>query len=520
MGAGDDLLGLFNLAQITGQVLGGLGIDTLRLEGTNTQGFTSVGIERLEVINGADWTLQGGHQFTSVNILNSTLRASTGANLGVPTAVINIDATSRLIFSSTAGQTFARGLAGAGLFEYDGGSDLVFAIANAGFTGQVRITDGTLIINNGGAFGTATIVNNDVLRIGNVAFPNNISGTGVVEKTSSGQGVLSGVNTYSGGTSVIGGSLQAVGVAALGSGPVSVAANTTLDYNIASGQEINGVTISGAGGLIKSGSGAIVFSNTNTYTGGTTISGGTIVLNTGSALGTGAITNNALLRIGGITLANNISGTGGVEKTANNIADLTGTNTYTGGTSVLGGTLRAGLTSIGTGQVSLGAGTAFELTAAANGTLPTVAANANSNFRIAGAGRVTVNNGVFGNLDVAGNMHVGGPVTVAGTQGLRVLNGARMTGTSTITGNVNNAGILAPGASVGTLNITGNYVHTSSAILEIEFGPGQALDLLAITGTATLQGGTLRTHLAGWRRWRRPSVSDRWRRCHGNIRHD
>ncbi|MBW1774285.1 MAG: autotransporter domain-containing protein [Deltaproteobacteria bacterium] len=80
------------------------------------------------------------------------------------------------------------------------------------------------------------------------------------------------------------------------------------------------------------------------------------------------------------------------------------------------------------------------------------------------------------------NGAISGPTTVeaAGTLG----------GSGTLTGNVLNKGMVAAGNSIGTLTITGDYTHTAGAVLESELGGG-ASDLLAVTGTADIQGGTL-----------------------------
>lgn len=80
------------------------------------------------------------------------------------------------------------------------------------------------------------------------------------------------------------------------------------------------------------------------------------------------------------------------------------------------------------------------------------------------------------------NGAISGPTTVEapGTLG----------GYGTLTGNVLNQGMVAPGNSIGTLTIAGDYTHAAGAVLETEVGDG-ASDLLAVTGTADIQGGTL-----------------------------
>ncbi|MCK5575237.1 MAG: autotransporter domain-containing protein, partial [Sphingomonadales bacterium] len=81
---------------------------------------------------------------------------------------------------------------------------------------------------------------------------------------------------------------------------------------------------------------------------------------------------------------------------------------------------------------------------------------------------------------VAVNANLTAPVTL-GTGG--VLNG-----TGTVVGNVtNNGGNMAPGNSIGTLNITGNYIQSAAGTLTIETN-GIASDALNISGTATLDG--------------------------------
>lgn len=61
------------------------------------------------------------------------------------------------------------------------------------------------------------------------------------------------------------------------------------------------------------------------------------------------------------------------------------------------------------------------------------------------------------------------------------------TGTITTSGALTNNGTYAPGNSIGTQNITGNYVQGAGGTLEIEFD-GSGIDLLNISGTATLGG--------------------------------
>ncbi|MEQ6382394.1 autotransporter-associated beta strand repeat-containing protein, partial [Salmonella enterica subsp. enterica serovar Typhimurium] len=99
-------------------------------------------------------------------------------------------------------------------------------------------------------------------------------------------------------------------VEALGSGDVTD--NAVLELNTG-GDFTN--AISGSGQVVKSGDKTLTLSGANSYTGGTTISGGTLVASNVEALGTGNVTDNATLELStGGDFANNIGGTGSVVK--------------------------------------------------------------------------------------------------------------------------------------------------------------------------------------------------------------
>ncbi|EEA9083867.1 hypothetical protein ABQ62_004731, partial [Salmonella enterica subsp. enterica] len=69
--------------------------------------------------------------------------------------------------------------------------------------------------------------------------------------------------------------------------------------------------ISGSGQVVKSGDETLTLSGSNTYTGGTTINDGTLVATSVEALGSGDVTNDAVLALNtGGDFANNIGGTG------------------------------------------------------------------------------------------------------------------------------------------------------------------------------------------------------------------
>ncbi|ETA86072.1 autotransporter-associated beta strand repeat-containing protein, partial [Salmonella enterica] len=155
------------------------------------------------------------------------------------------------------------------------------------------ISGGTLVATNVEALGTGDVTDNAVLELNTGGtFDNAISGIGQVVKSGDETLMLSGTNTYSGGTLISGGTLVASNVEALGTGDVTNDAvlelNTSGDFDNA---------ISGSGQVEKSGDGTLTLSGSNTYTGGTLISGGTLVASNVEALGTGDVTNDAVLEL-------------------------------------------------------------------------------------------------------------------------------------------------------------------------------------------------------------------------------
>ena len=211
------------------------------------------------------------------------------------------------------------------------------------------------------------------------------------------------------------------------------------------------------------------------------------------------------------TIASAIGGSGGAFKTDLGTLILTGTNTYTGGTSVNGGVLQVtGDTNLGAaaGGVTLNGGTlrlAGALTSgraftvgASGGTLDTQANAAILTGAIGGSGALAKTG--TGALTLTGNSApyggtftlAGGSLRLDGSLGgtLRLNAGTRLTGTGTLA-NLTAAGTVAPGNGVGTLTATGNVTFASGSTFEVEVNPNGSSDRLVVSGTATLQGGNV-----------------------------
>ncbi|EBE9191093.1 AIDA autotransporter-like protein ShdA, partial [Salmonella enterica] len=247
------------------------------------------------------------------------------------------------------GGDFANNIGGTGSVVKSGDKTLTLSGTNS-YTGGTTISGGTLVANNVEALGTGDVTNNATLELNTGGdFTNAISGSGQVVKSGDKTLTLSGANSYTGGTTISGGTLVANDVNALGTGDVTD--NATLALN-AVGDFNN--AIGGSGKVEKSGDDTLTLSGSNTYTGGTLINGGTLVASNVEALGTGDVTDDATLELNtGGDFDNAISGSGQVVKSGDETLTLSGSNTYTGGTLISSGTLVANdVNALGTGDVT------------------------------------------------------------------------------------------------------------------------------------------------------------------------
>ncbi len=239
-----------------------------------------------------------------------------------------------------------------------GAGDLVLTANNA-YTGGTTVSAGTLELASAIGYGTLGLSN---------AGGWTITGTMKVD---------SGVCQYfpNAGVTLYGGTLTGVGVGAYGygqyvvdnpgvtihqvgagtstinaAGGVTIAGAGALTFNVDNGGEIlvSSVINGGGGGVTETGAGLLLLTGANTYTGPTTISGGTLQLGDGSAGDDGSLATSSISNSGAIvynlngnqTAAYAISGSGSLTKTGSGALVLTGiNNTYTGGTTVSGGTL-------------------------------------------------------------------------------------------------------------------------------------------------------------------------------------
>jgi autotransporter-associated beta strand protein len=117
------------------------------------------------------------------------------------------------------------------------GGTLALTGNNNTYTGATTITAGTLQIGNGstsGSISAGAVTNNSVLAFnpgasGTFTIANAISGSGLVTHIGPGVTTLTGINSFTGGTNISSGTLQADNASnALGTGPVAVLSGGTL----------------------------------------------------------------------------------------------------------------------------------------------------------------------------------------------------------------------------------------------------------------------------------------------------
>jgi outer membrane autotransporter protein len=381
--------------------------------------------------------------------------------------------------------------------------------------GTLRLGDGT---TNGSILGDVT--NNATLTFndsGSTTYAGAIGGTGSVVQAGSGITILTGTNSYSGGTNLNAGTLSVAGDGNLGD-PAGVlnfnggilqvtgAGFTSTPRTITWGTNGGGFDIADAGnvftvgqtlsggGLTKLGAGTLVLTADDAV-GSTTIGAGTLQIGAGGTAGSiaGNVIDNGVLafnRSDAVVFLGAIGGSGQVSQIGTGTTTLSGTNTFGGGTTISAGTLTGSATSFGSGAIADNAALAINQ--------PTDAAFANA---INGSGSFTKLGA--GRLNYVGTGLLNGPTTVAAgllsvngslaSSAVTVQNGASLGGNGTVgAATIQTGGTIAPGNSIGTLHVNGAFVQAAGSTYRVEVDPNSsAADLIAVNGTATVQSGAV-----------------------------
>ncbi len=384
---------------------------------------------------------------------------------------------------------------------------------NSNGTGSVSIGTASVAAGQTGTIqGTKSISLTTANVIGTLNISAVLSGTGSLTKTGAGTLTLSGTNTYSGGTTVSAGTLQG--------NTTSLQGDITDNAQVVFDQAVDGTysgTISGTGSVTKTGAGTLTITGSCCIDGGLTIAAGTLVND-------GTIENDA-----GVAVTNTAGGTLTNVDTLGNHGTLTNAGTLNndnggwlfnadGGILTNTGTLnnlagaqltnQDGSSLINNGTLTnsgwLGNDAGSTLTNNATLTNDNVLVNfatlqnngaltnnvggtiTNSATLVNNLGATLTNNGTLTN-SAGGTFTNNGTFTNGGT----FTNNGTLKGTGTILGDITNSGTIAPGNSIGTMTITGNYTHGAGAFYQVEVNAAGQSDKLVVTGTATLNGGTV-----------------------------
>ncbi|WP_407866395.1 autotransporter outer membrane beta-barrel domain-containing protein [Phyllobacterium phragmitis] len=346
-----------------------------------------------------DWQIRGGvlqigNGGTTGSLLDgSIVDTGDGADWGV------------LAFNRSDDVTFAGTITGTGRVAQNGGGTLILTGANT-YSGGTEFNNGVISVSddanlgdpaggltfNGGtllltdaitsardgvinaAGGTISIAAGEDATLSGV-----FSGDGALTKTNDGRLILTGSNTYRGGTVVNAGTLSVSSSDNLG----SVFSGLTLDggtlENTAAFELMQHATLgagggtfktdadllfsgalNGTGALTKTGTAKLILPGSNTYSGGTTISDGTLQIGNGGTTGSieGDVTNNGTLafdRTNDYAFAGEISGSGAIEQMGTGTTTLSGDSSgFSGATAVKAGTLLTDGTLGGTVDVASG----------------------------------------------------------------------------------------------------------------------------------------------------------------------
>ena len=210
-----------------------------------------------------------------------------------------------------------------GTYDLNGGTQTLASIAGEG---SITLGPGTLTVNS-----TA-----------NVAYAGPISGSGgSLVFNGANKLTLSGANSFTGATTVNGGTLE--GSSASLPSAIALASGANVTFAQAT-DGTHSAAITGAGSLTKSGAGKLVLAGANTYDGTTTVTDGTLEGSGASLPGAVALENNANVTFNQTSndfYSGAVTGTGSMTKTGDGVLTFGGVaSTYSGDTAVTGGTLR------------------------------------------------------------------------------------------------------------------------------------------------------------------------------------
>lgn len=405
---------------------------------------------KLTVSDATTLTLAGGtHTATNGVFLGtgSTLRLEAGIlNTATIAPVSNDGATLQFAHAGTAGTPFH--------FTRDGTA----TGAAPSVTGsiQLRQTSGYTVLHGALAHTGGTFIDGGTLELGSGgALPTNDA------------------VTLTGGALRLASADQTIASLAGTGGEVQLVNSRTLTLTDASTRTFSGL-LTGDGALAKTGAGTLTLAGANTYSGGTTLAAGTLLVGHDTALGSGTVT------LGG----GNLGTSGGARTLANNLV-LQSDATFTGPDAL---TLTGNLALARSRELTIAAGTHVTLSGVVSGagrglnkfgagTLELTGANTYTGGTLIAEGTVRINN-------LTGSAFGTGAVTIDAD--------GTLTGAGVFSGALQNNGTYAPGNSPALASLSSfSQGPTGTLEMEIAgLTRGTGYDALDVTGLLAF-GGTL-----------------------------
>ena len=487
----------------------GTGTNTLTLRGTGdgtaangaagTMATGSIaGLTNLTKLDSGTWTLTGAGSYAgTTTVSGGTLRVlNTGNGLG--NGAVSIATGATLNFDNqTGGLLYIKGdtFTGAGRILFSGNAGSVTALGYGG-NGNVVISlsqGGLIDVQSGFVLGSSSgqglwTNNMGSLNIASGAHFDTVEGLVRVDALT-GAGILSG--GYAGTVPIT------LGVAG-GSGTFSGVIRDSTEF---AGRYL---------ALTKVGAGTQTLSGTNTYTGLTSIEGGTLEVRNGSAIadtGVVSVSSGATFLVSNAETIGRLTGAGGVNLAGGSLTLANSSGTYSGavsgigslvlsgGSLSLGGALtnNGGLTLSGTAGASLlstgsitVAGNAVTMNGTANSFTNAGSVTSSGGTGVTSSGNMTLVNSTGGAISGQSGVHAGGVGTVINAVGASITggslnnairlvgNGSTLTNAGTISGTTNFAGVFFDGTGTVTNQAGGTISNTATAV---QFsGAGSTLD--------------------------------------------
>ena len=391
-------------------------------------------------------------------------------------------------------------------------------------TGTAAFQGGTLVVDKTATFATnfniaeatATALVNTIDAHGNAGtfsgiFADSTVGLGgpltITDTAGGGQIILTGINTYSGATTINAGATLALSGAGVIPLSKSLQDNGTFDISAAT-EPVNIISLGGSGSVVLgaqglkitggvdtftgtvSGSGSLtvtggtqILDGANTYTGGTTIAtAGALVIGNADTNGSilGDVSNSGVFefnRTDSVVFSQTISGIGNFILAGGGIT-FTTPQTYTGLTTVTTGTLALSGNGSIANSLGLSVGGTFDISATSGASIRS----------LAGAGGITL--GAASLTITSGNGTFSG--VISGTGGLAVTGGTEiLTGANTYSGATSvTGGILQLGNGTTTGSVTGDIADAGT--LAFNYSGAQTFSaVISGSGEVKLLGGTL-----------------------------